>query len=225
MTHRETLKKTELYDSYPKELIGRLPLLRFEGEIVIVDTHDKMLEALEVIRQEPLVGIDTETRPSFMKGVTWRVGLLQVATKERAWLFRLNKLGMPKAIVAFLEDASKTKVGLSLDDDTRSLQRRRESLKPQGLIDLQHLAAEFGIKDKSLRKLTANFLHHNLSKRQQLSNWNAFRLNPAQQVYAATDAWACVLIYEEMMRLKTTNAYTLIVTEVPEENNEEIEKS
>lgn len=190
-----------------------LPLIRFEGPICVVDSVDKMNHALDLLSGEKMVGIDTETRPSFRKGVSWRVGLLQIATRRQAFLFRLNSIGLPKPLIDFLQSNNCIKVGLSLDDDIRALKRRYAKLKPAAMVDLQQMVGDFGVKDQSLRRLTANFLHHNLSKRQQLSNWNAPKLTMPQQVYAATDAWVCLKIYDKMQQLVQSKNFILQQTE------------
>lgn len=207
------MEKETLYDTFPKSSLAVLPLIRFEGPICVVHSVDKMNHALDLLSGEKMVGIDTETRPSFRKGVSWRVGLLQVATRRQAFLFRLNSIGLPKPLIDFLQSPDCTKVGLSLDDDIRALKRRYAKLNPQAMVDLQQMVGDFGVKDQSLRRLTANFLHHNLSKRQQLSNWNAPKLTMPQQVYAATDAWICLKIYDKMQQLAQSQNFILQQTE------------
>lgn len=78
--------------------------------------------------------------------------------------------------------------------------------------------AELGIKDMSLAKLYANFFGERISKREQLSNWEADVLSEKQINYASTDAWACVRLYEEYLRMKRDNDYELIVVPEPEES-------
>lgn len=195
----------QIYQVFPKEAIGKLPRLLFDGPIEVIDTEEGMLRALDELREERLLGIDTETRPAFSKGKNYHVGLLQVATKRKAYLFRLNKIGLTKELAALLESNQVEKVGLSLGDDTLQLRRRMPRLSPCRLTDLQAVAKSFGIDDMSLKKLCANILGRNLSKRQQLSNWNAPQLTEAQQRYAATDAWVCLLLLEEFKKLQNTS--------------------
>ena len=75
---------------------------------------------------------------------------------------------------------------------------------------------ELGIKDMSLAKLYANLFHQRISKREQLSNWEADVLTDKQKLYGATDAWACIQLYEEYVRLKESNDYFLEFVPEPE---------
>jgi ribonuclease D len=79
-------------------------------------------------------------------------------------------------------------------------------------IDLQNHVREIGVEDLSLQKLYANFFGQKISKRERLTNWEADILNDKQKQYAATDAWACIMLYEELMRLEETGDYELIKT-------------
>lgn len=200
-----------IHQTYDKSLIGGLTAARFPGKIVVILSEHEADKAVEYLRTFPMVGIDTETRPSFRKGSTRKVALLQVATHEVCFLFRLNHLGLPPSVIALLEDASTLKIGLSLHDDLLSL-RRRAGFEAVGFIDLQDCMEELGIADKSLQKLYANFFGRRISKRQQLSNWENDILTDKQKDYAATDAWACLELYEEYRRLLHDRDFDLIVT-------------
>ena len=158
------------------------------------------------------LGIDTETRPSFKKGHINEVALLQVSTHDVCFLFRLNLIGMSAAVIRLLEDTTVPKIGLSLRDDLMMLGKRAEFSKGN-FIDLQNHVKEIGVEDMSLQKLYANFFGQKISKRDRLSNWEAEILKDKQKIYAATDAWACIMLYEELLRLKQTSDYELIKVE------------
>ena len=190
----------EIVETYDKENIRNLPQEQFEGHIYILQTENEAVRAVDYLMQKPLLGFDTETRPSFQKGKLNKVALLQVATQDQCFLFRLNRMeGIPTSIKSLLEDEVITKVGLGLKDDMQNLQRR-EPFTPGRFIDIQNEVTKIGIKDKGLQKIYANLFGKKITKRQQLSNWEADVLTPAQQRYAATDAWACVRIYQEIQR-------------------------
>lgn len=155
-----------------------------------------------------ILGFDTETRPSFTKGHQNKVSLLQVSTRDTCFLFRLNRFGLCPAIKKLLETKNVKKIGLSWDDDVRSL-KALGNFKSQGFFELQDHMLELGVEDTSLAKLYANIFGQRISKREQLSNWEADVLSAKQQNYAATDAWACIMLYEEYMRLKETQEYVL----------------
>lgn len=206
--------KKILYNKYEKAWIAELPSIVFEGPIRVIFSQQEAENAVDYLLAQPILGIDTETKPSFKKGHTNMVSLLQVSTLEQCFLFRINRLGMPKCIIKFLEDDTVLKVGLSLHDDILSLQRRA-NFTPGLFIDLQDHMRELGIEDLSLQKIYANFFHEKISKNQRLTNWDIDVFTERQKRYAATDAWACIKIYNEYLQLKATGDYELLI--VPEE--------
>jgi len=197
-----------IFRKYDKKNISTLPLVRFEGRIEVVITEAEAERAVDFLLSQPLLGVDTETRPSFKKGQHWLVALLQVSTHDVCFLFRLNQIGLSPAIVRLLEDTVVPKVGLSLHDDITGLQKRG-AFTPGRFIDLQRHVGEIGVEDKSLQKLYANFFGQKISKSQQLSNWERDILEERQKRYAATDAWACIMLYEKLMELEKTGDFKL----------------
>lgn len=181
-------------ESINEDELRKLPLLQFEGRITLIDTYEKFRRAMEDIGKPDLLGFDTETRPSFKKGRRYQVALLQLADARRAWLFRLNMIGLPTELAALLADKSVIKTGVAIRDDLKAL-KALTHFEPHGFIDLQNLVADHGIKELGLKKLTAITLGHTISKSQQVSNWEAPALTDPQQLYAATDAWVCRQIY------------------------------
>lgn len=200
--------KKIIYRKYDKTKIGSLPRVSFEGRIVTVITEKEAEKAVDYLLSQPILGIDTETRPSFKKGHVNEVALFQVSTHDVCFLFRLNLIGMSAAVIRLLEDTTVPKIGLSLRDDLMMLGRRAEFSRGR-FIDLQNHVEEIGVEDMSLQKLYANFFGQKISKRDRLSNWEAEILKDKQKVYAATDAWACIMLYEELMRLEQTGDYEL----------------
>lgn len=193
---------------YDKSLIAGLPVQLFDGRIFVVTTAGEAERAVSYLMTQPILGFDTETRPSFRHGENHKVALLQVSTPDTCFLFRLNRMGMPQCIIHLLEDRKITKVGLSLRDDMTMLQRRH-AFKPGTFIELQDEVTKIGIADASLQKIYANLFGQKISKRQQLTNWEADILTEAQKRYAATDAWACIMIHNEIVRLLQTGSYIL----------------
>lgn len=190
-----------IQDKYDKEKIQTLPCVHFKGRIIVVFTERDANKAVDYLMKQPVLGFDTETRPSFKKGQSHQVALLQVATHDTCFLFRLNKIGVTDSVVRLLEDQEITKVGLSLQDDMRMLSQRR-AFTPGTFVELQKEVKDIGIEDNSLQKIFANLFGGKIAKGQQLSNWEAEILSEAQQRYAATDAWACIKIHEEVARMK-----------------------
>ena len=216
------MRKT-IYNKYDKHLIRDLPQVSFPGRIEVITSKTEANKAVDFLFSQPLLGIDTETRPSFKKGKQNKVALLQISTKHVCFLFRLNIIGLTPSLIRLLEDETIKKVGLSLHDDIHSLTRllvnSSTKLKIGSFVDLQNLVKEIGIEDMSLQKLYANFFHQKISKRQQLSNWESEVLTEKQKNYAAIDAWACINIYEEFNRLKQTGDYQLVIQEENIEEN------
>lgn len=182
-------------ESISKEELIEMPLKSFKGEIVLVDSKKKIQRAVEELSGQPIIGFDTETKPSFKKGVINKVALLQLSTKNRAFLFRINRIGLPQEIVAILADDNIIKPGVAIRDDIKGLQVHKK-FTPGGFVELQDRAKEMGIQNFSLKKLAAITCGFRISKGQQLSNWEAPDLSEAQQRYAATDAWAALEIFE-----------------------------
>lgn len=207
-----------IYSKINKSLIPDMPRVVFEGKIIVVLSEYEVERAVSYLLSQPILGIDTETRPAFKRGVVNTVSLLQVASEDVCFLFRLKHTGMTKDIIRLLEDTNVPKIGLSLHDDIASLRKVAE-FKPGLFIDLQKHVSDIGVQDMSLQKLYANFFGMKISKRQRLTNWDADVLNDKQKMYAAVDAWACVKLYEELIRLKTTKDYNLIITE---DNTQEV---
>ena len=186
-------------DKISNEQTALLPAVEFRGEIRIVEHERDIAAACKTLAEQPVIGFDTETRPSFRPGVTFRVSLLQLSTPTVCYLFRLNKIPLAKPIPQLFEDRRILKIGADVAGDLRSLRQIRH-FRDGGFVDLQGIAPEWGIGEKSLRKLSAIVLGRRVSKAQRLSNWEAATLTDKQQLYAATDAWVCTRIYEQLLR-------------------------
>ena len=201
-----------IYNKFDKKSIAQLPTVTFPGKTVVVMSESEAEKAVDFLLSRDILGVDTETRPSFKKGETHMVSLLQVSTSDVCFLFRLNHIGITPAILRLLENKAVPMVGLSLHDDMLSL-HKRVAFTPGYFIDLQDLVGELGIEDLSLQKLYANLFHQKISKRQRLTNWDSDVLNDKQKAYAALDAWACINLYKEISRLKQSGDYELVINE------------
>lgn len=198
-----------------KEDIKQMSKVECQGQIYIIDTPEQADIAVRYLSQFPLLGIDTETRPSFKRGESHKVALLQIATDERCYLFRIYKYGMTLSLIQLLENPRIIKVGISLKDDFFML-HRWAPFEPKNVIELQTLVKDIGIADQSLQKIYANLFGNKISKSQRLSNWEADELTIPQQHYAAIDAWACIQIYRKVEELKATGDYELVIVPEPE---------
>ena len=159
---RKTITKAE---------IAAMPKVLFPGRIFVIYTESEAEKAVAYLKDQRIVGVDTETRPSFKRGTTHKVALLQISTQDTCFLFRLNRIGMPDSLQEFLMSDT-LKIGLSLKDDFNSL-RKREDVHPDrgNWIELQDYVGRFGIADRSLQKIFANLFGQKISKSQRLSNW------------------------------------------------------
>lgn len=202
--------KKKIYNKFPKADIASLPVVLFEGRIVVVVSEREAERAVRFLLSQPILGIDTETRPTFRRGDMHPVALLQVSARDICFLFRLNYLGDSPAVRRLLEDQRVPKVGLSLRDDMMQLHRLMD-FEEGSFIDLQDHVREIGVEDMSLQKLYANFFGQKISKRQQLTNWEQDVLSEKQKLYAATDAWTCIMLYEELQRLEQSGEYELVM--------------
>jgi ribonuclease D len=180
----------------PEELSER-ELSWFKGEIVLVEDMITFRNVLPRLLGEKLLGFDTETRPTFHKGRKNKVSLIQLSTGSLACLFRINKFGIPDELMALLSDRNVIKAGVAVHDDIRFLKGIKR-FEPSGFIDLQSFVKDYGIQSSGLKKLAAIVLGFRISKRQQVTDWEAEELTEAQQVYAATDAWVCHQIYQKL---------------------------
>ena len=184
-----------------KELVNLMPLAQFDGETIIIDQPEQVDDAVDYLRTCSVLGIDTEARPSFTRGTHYPTALVQVATEQRCYLFRLNKIGMPPQLAKIFSNKAICKVGLAFRDDLNGLRRLHE-FKPQNCVDLQSVVASYGILDLGLQKIFAIVFGKKISKAQQLTNWEAEELTAEQARYAATDAWATLLIYNALRECK-----------------------
>lgn len=204
-----------IYNKIDKATVSSLKRVMFYGKIVVIYTEQEAEKAVDYLLSQPLLGFDTETRPSFEKGKQYKCSLLQVATPTCCFLFRLNHLGMCPAVRRLLSDKTVTKVGLAWSNDLNSL-RQLGAFDTGTFTDLQDMVKQIGIEDQSLVKIYANLFNERISKTDRLSNWERDVLKDSQKIYAAIDAWACTRIYEEVLRLKATKDYELIVR-IPEQ--------
>jgi ribonuclease D len=169
----------------------------FKGEIVLIDNLKTFYEVFPRLMGSDLLGFDTETRPTFKKGKRNTVSLIQLSTEFLACLIRINKIGIPDELAALLSDPRVLKAGVAVHDDIKFLKNVKK-FNPEGFVDLQNVVKDFGIQSAGLKKLSAIVLGFRISKRQQVTDWEAEKLSEAQMIYAATDAWVCYQIYRKL---------------------------
>lgn len=187
-----------------KETFNALPVVSHSGNVIVANDEVQAAAAVKAIREaHTVVGFDTETRPAFQKGVTYKVALVQLSTGSTAYLFRLNLMnGVGSELKALLEDPEVLKVGLSTHDDFMNLRKWDAGFRPAGFVELQHIVKNYGIEEMSLAKIYALLFGKKISKRQRLTNWEAPSLTDKQIAYAAFDAVACAEIYNHLQTLE-----------------------
>lgn len=183
-------------ESISSEELAQLDTADFNGPIIVVsDVDEEFVEAMDYLNSQTVIGFDTETKPCFSSGSPrHHIALLQLSGADKAYIFRVSQLGMPAPLAAILSDGGILKIGAAVKEDVRGLMHYRK-FTPRGFVDLQNMVSEYGILDKSVRKMAAIILSKKVSKTQQLSNWEAPQLSGAQLKYAAIDAWVCREMY------------------------------
>lgn len=187
-----------------REEIAVLPRNKFNGEIFYIDSISTFHQVFPLLKNKEVFGFDTETKPTFKKGERNEVSLLQLSLSKQAFIFRLNEIGLPDELADLLSDDKIIKVGVAIHDDILGL-KRLNSFQSGGFVELQTYVKNFDIEDCGLKKLTANILGFQISKRQQTSNWESKILSQAQIEYAATDAWVCYEIFSKLKQIKPYN--------------------
>ncbi|WP_430816279.1 3'-5' exonuclease [Carboxylicivirga sp. RSCT41] len=182
-----------------KEELSQLPLKHFEGPVDVVEDENAVNNLVKELEQHAIIGFDTETKPSFRKGKINQVSLLQLASPDKVYLFRLNKTGFHPALINLLSNPEIKKIGVGIRDDIKGLNRITE-FESAGFVEIQDHVKRVGIEDTSLKKLAGLVLNFRVSKRQRLSNWEAPHLTEGQVLYAATDAWVALELYYNLLK-------------------------
>ncbi|MCK4835155.1 MAG: 3'-5' exonuclease domain-containing protein 2 [Candidatus Aminicenantes bacterium] len=190
------MKKMELYQTnrLSSIYINSLPIIRFKGTVIVVNEKKQANRIIQKLNREAIIGMDTESRPSFSKGISYPPSIIQFATHHTAYLFRLKTIQFPDSLADLLENKNIAKIGIGLKDDIQKLQSLRK-FQMKNCIDLSKIAEKKGIIQVGARALTARYLEHRLTKTAQTSNWALPHLTEKQKIYAATDAWICLQIY------------------------------
>ena len=177
-----------------KETINQFPLIRFQGSIKVAENSKAFHRYAAKLRKQRVLGFDIECKPNFRRGPNNPPALLQLATSDQAFLFRLYPVMKLGPLAEILENPDIIKTGVAIKDDLQNL-NKIEEVKPAGFEDLAQLAQSLKIEQTGLRNLTAIFFRHRLSKSAQLSNWQKRPLTSSQINYAATDAWISRELY------------------------------
>ncbi len=183
-----------------KEEIQSLPILTYTGEIELIATAKAWAIAYEELKHEKILGFDTETKPTYVKGPLNTPAIMQIASSRKVYVIQLFKTKLTPAMVEILSNENILKVGIAIHDDMTFLQKHAK-FKPESYLDLAKLAHQKGFEESGLRTLCAKVLAGRLSKTMQCSNWERSLLSSGQLQYAATDAWVSLELYNTLIAL------------------------
>ena len=186
------------------EQIHRAPIFEYSGAIECISTPEKLLKITKNLKHQKIIGIDTESRPSFSKGLIYPVSLIQIATEDIVYVIQINMTGFSDELVKLFENKKIIKAGLAINDDIKKLRELRD-FEPKSFVDLSKMAREKGIIQTGLKSLSVRYLNCKISKTARTTNWSVSKLTQKQLVYAATDAWMCLKLYPII--LSDTNDY------------------
>lgn len=179
------------------EEVNDLPLTYYEGKIVTINDSKKIKEAVAEIARHKVVGFDTETKPTFVKGQFHHISLIQLAIPDKVFLFRINNCGFTRPLMDLFSNPDILKLGVGLRDDVIGLQKIAP-FEEAGFKEIYDYVVDLGVRNTGLRKLAAIILSVRISKGQQTSNWENPVLNQNQERYAATDAWISLEMYNHL---------------------------
>ena len=181
-----------------KDEIKNYSIEKFTGKIHVIEKENDVLASYSFLKKQKILGFDTESKPTFKKGVSSKVSLIQFTTEDQAFLFRINKIGFNEKLIDIISDKKIKKIGIAIFDDIKALQKIK-SFESNSIIDLNHLALNLGFESIGAVKLSILILGFAISKSVRLSNWERENLSISQLEYAATDAWICNMIYKKLL--------------------------
>jgi ribonuclease D len=181
-----------------KDEIKNYSIEKFTGKIHVIEKENDVLASYSFLKKQKILGFDTESKPTFKKGVSSKVSLIQFTTEDQAFLFRINKIGFNEKLIDIISDKKIKKIGIAIFDDIKALQKIK-SFESHSIIDLNQLALNLGFESIGAVKLSILILGFAISKSVRLSNWERENLSISQLEYAATDAWICNMIYKKLL--------------------------
>ena len=178
-----------------KNEINALPLIQYDGDIEILTSKDNIHAAINDLKNYDLIGFDTETKPTFVKGPLNPPSIMQLACDDKVYIFQIDNYKIFKQLSSILSNENITKCGVSVDRDLIELMYL-SPFDPISFVDLGNVARENEIPHHGLRGLVAMFLKHRISKGSQTSDWSRISLSDSQISYAATDAWVSLELFK-----------------------------
>ena len=183
------------YKKLSKNEINSLPQIQFNGDVEVLSSSDNVQAAVNHLMNYDLIGFDTETKPTFVKGPLNPPSILQLACIDKVYIFQLDNEILYKKLFSILSNKNITKCGVSVDRDLIELMYL-SPFDPLSFVDLGNIARDYDVPHHGLRGLVAMFLKHRISKGAQISDWSKTVLSQSQITYAATDAWISLKLFE-----------------------------
>ena len=183
------------YKKLSKNEINSLPQIKFNGDVEVLSSNDNVQAAVNYLMNYDLIGFDTETKPTFVKGPLNPPSIMQLACIDKVYIFQLDNESLYKKLFPILSNENITKCGVSVDRDLIELMYL-SPFDPLSFVDLGNIARDYDVPHHGLRGLVAMFLKHRISKGAQISDWSKTVLSPSQITYAATDAWISLKLFE-----------------------------
>lgn len=173
----------------------KLSLLSFPGKIHLISSDQELAAVAGCLNSAKLLGFDTETRPSFVRGQVYKVALLQLSTESDAYLIRLHGITQFQELIRLFENTDIVKAGVAIRDDIKILNKVFK-FEPKNFIELQNLAKTRGLKNLGLKSMAEEVLQGSINKAAKMTNWENQILTDRQLLYAATDAWIGLKLYQ-----------------------------
>lgn len=167
------------------------------ADVHMVKSDKDANDALEALSAMDVLGFDTESKPTFLKGeVSTGPHLVQLATDDAAYLFQIGAAPAVEVLKAVLESPSILKVGFGLSDDVKRL-RIKLGIDAQNVLDLATALRKNERNTLGAKTAVARFFGQTLQKSKKITttNWALPRLSEKQILYAADDAHVALRIY------------------------------
>ncbi len=189
-------------DNSPSKAVKKT-VLSFPGKIHLICNDQELSAATKSLSSAKVLGFDTETKPSYVKGQVFKVALLQLSTDRDAYLIRLHKVSQFQGLVKIFENPKIVKTGVAIRDDLKAL-KKLFKFEPNQFVELQNLAKKEGLTKFGLKSMSEELLEGTVFKGPKMTNWERQTLTDPQLLYAATDAWIGLKLYEQLISSTTT---------------------
>ena len=171
--------------------------------IEVINTCERLKEAMNTILLAPFIGFDSEQKPTFKKGQADNgVCLIQLATKDKCYLIQIKQIKNLKPLINFLEDDKIIKIGTGLKGDNIAL-FKQFNLRLKSTIDLEDIFKKLSSKNQiGAKKAASIILNEKLQKSKNMSrsNWENKELTSGQIKYATEDATVVYDVMSEILK-------------------------